>query len=1236
MSRLWWQLLTWLVALPLLAVLSMPFTETGSRLLVDQASRFLPMEIEYGGGTLAGELRVEHLAWSGDSVRLELRGTVLQLVPNCLWNSEICFAKLHARQLDVTLLPDPGSEPDEPGDGDEGLFEFPVPLETGDLQLDGLSVQWDGGQWSQGQLRGAVRISGSTIDVERALVLDSRLDVTGGDDTGPGGDGSIVLPEIYLPLDLRVGKLVLERGQWSLNGSTGQFDELQLHDSQWQATELRVGDVQLRAPALGAWRVAATLDFSGQWPLSGESDGQLPAIEGWPDTLGHSLAAMFSGDLAALTVEADVSGEISLSADILLNALDPALPFRIAANAESADGAVAVSELAAVPESLASMELASPVQLHASGSLHSQVFQIETSLNGLGYQAVGLLLGGSHEAGRLVLEDLRLGEAKGANTLWGKGELEYAEHALQWSVVLESSGLDLSPLGDFGAGHVEGKLQLRGEVEGEQWSISVLKADLDGTLYELPARLTGYGGIDSQLRLLPGELKAEVNGARLQLAAPEDQSLPARLDIAIDDLGAWQESSRGSLALQARLVPGWSDFSFTGALSDIEWQGVEIASAKLTGSFRPQDAAKIDLEVALTELALGTVDLETAQFSAHGDSSALALALRVQGDVDGVLELAGEFDGQGAWSGQLAATTLQTSAGNWYLQEPVDVSYSPSPQAVRLAAHCWGFGKSTVCPGATLLGEQGSTSLAIDGDLETLAAWLPEYLQIQGVITGQFFADWSPGQALNIEGESSIRDILLTRQFGAGEAGRIAWQRIDSSVRNGAQGLVLSADASSGDGRILNLDLHLPAERDQQLEAAIEVVGLRLRTLAPLAPAMSELDGELSGRLRLYGTFEQPLADGELTLADGHFALLGNPTELQQLELRLEAQGDQARVRGQGMLGGGQLNVDGAILSRPEWGLQLVINGDHHEILLPPYTSMRVSEQLEMTINRGLLALKGEVVVHEGELEHEQLPEGGVALSDDVVEVDLEGGVIYEAAPFDISVNVGLLIEDNFRILGEMVNAVVGGDLQLRQEPRQPLQVFGNLNVIGGELRAYQQHLRIQRGTVSFAGTPENPELDVRAQREIATNNVIVGLQMQGTLEQPKLEVFSEPVMSHGEAMSYLIRGRGLDAGAGTDGVAMALSLGTGLVNRTAVVDQLNQIPGISNLSFGAEGTTEEDTAATVGGYIGERLYLSYGMGIYEPINVLTARLFLQSRLWLEVVSRLENSVDLYYSFDIE
>lgn len=93
--------------------------------------------------------------------------------------------------------------------------------------------------------------------------------------------------------------------------------------------------------------------------------------------------------------------------------------------------------------------------------------------------------------------------------------------------------------------------------------------------------------------------------------------------------------------------------------------------------------------------------------------------------------------------------------------------------------------------------------------------------------------------------------------------------------------------------------------------------------------------------------------------------------------------------------------------------------------------------------------------------------------------------------------------------------------------------------------------------------------------------------------------------------------------------------MGTSLVNQMGVLQELDKLPGINGIELGAEGT-DDDTTATLSGYIGERIYLSYGVGLYEPINVLTARLYLQTRLWVEVVSSLENSIDLYYSFDIE
>ncbi len=1232
-----WRTALLLVLLLFVALLWAPFTEQGSRALLGMVDRFTPLEIEYGSGSLDGQLRVERLLLPTASVTLELRNLVTVLAPGCLWRSAICFHQLQVEHLDITVLPGTAGEPtpdSTAGDTtDRELIVFPFAVEVDDLELESTRVHWRDGEWRQGPASLQLRISGSTIEVISAVIAQAHLELREAETVKDPVSDTIVLSRIDLPLELKVGELLLQRPSWNFYGTQQQLQSLVLQGS-WRNTQLQLMQLGVASTTWGQLSGRGALDFEGDWPLQVDLDVSLahsPAL--WSGLHGRQLALSAGGTLASLTLDMVSAGAPELAVEAQLNTLDRQLPFSATGRAVSPE-ALRLADFVEMPEVLADVLVESPLTMSAKGSLSAQQFKLMTIVSGLGYQSMEISVAGRHDQGRILLEELQLHDREGENDLRGTGEISVVDE-LRWAVELESGGFDLPQLSEFAFGRLQGTVQVNGSVQGETWQVELVDVDLRGDINGLPARINGFGGLGSGLRLANSNLRADLNGARLLLQSSGVQGQPGRFELAVADLGRWQPGSRGQLQLQALLAPGKQELQLSGTLQDIEWGGLTIDEGTVTGNYHVVAELAFKLDIAVKEAVLGGVELSSMRLLAGGTASQHHVSVISEGDVQGELQLAGSLRDQ-QWSGRLAPTNLHTPIGNWQLTEAVTAAWSIPQQQLVLDAHCWQQQQTRICPGELLLGVQGSGSLEVVGDMSLFEGLLPSHVELEGNLQLQLEGSWDSVGGVVVRGHSRTRSLLLTRHHGEGETASIGWDKGEGVFGYDGAGLNLDWELHREGHKLVDVHLLLPPHRDEAMAGSVSFERIQLGALASFAPALSTLEGEVNGNLELSGTVDQPLASGILQLSGGRLAMVANPTELNQLNLTLQMQGDRAQVRGSGVLGGGDLQLVGDLVTQPELRLQLAVEGSKHNILYPPSTELRVSENLNITATRGLLGIAGEIVVHKGVLEFEQLPEGSVAVSSDVVEVDYTGAVIREELPFDITMDVWVRIRDRFKVTGSLLQATLGGDLHVLQRAGKPLQLFGSLNTIGGELRAYQQQLRIKRGVLSFTGTPANPALDVRAQRDISGSNVTAGVQVRGRLQEELiLEVYSDPAMSQGEAMSYLVRGRGLDAGAGADGTAVALSLASGVVNRSTLVSELNRVPGVSDIQFGADGSGD-DTAATVSGYVGGRLYLSYGFGLYEPINVLTARLYLGTRLWLEVVSSLENSVDLYYSFDID
>ena len=824
-----------------------------------------------------------------------------------------------------------------------------------------------------------------------------------------------------------------------------------------------------------------------------------------------------------------------------------------------------------LPGGLAVTALQPPLQVAARGTLDSQHIQLEGSAQTVGYGTVAFALGVRHSQDRFLIESLDLRDRDGGNQLSASGELSL-QPALRWSLRGSSQGLALAPLSPQLRGTLAGGFNSRGRVEEDSWQAEFSEVELRGNINAQPATVSGAIRLGDGA-VLPGtDLRANVNEARLWLRADAAQRGAAQLDLEIDDLARWQADTAGRLLVHAQISASGDAYQVRGVLEDARHDQLSLARATVEASYRRDQGQDFDASVAASGLRLGATALDSVDLAASGDAQRQRLQLRVSGDLTGELDLNGSGDRQD-WRAELRSSTLRLQ--------------------------------------------------------------LPAGTELQGDLHGNVAGRWPRGGAPRGSLALATDGVLLSRVLADGQRSETQWERVELEASTGDAASRLAAALYRGSQAELRLQLGLEGAAPRQLDGRLSLQDMQLAPLLPLLPMLESLSGALHGELQLSGTLDEPRAVGAVTLRDGELLLTGNPTPLQALQLDIEATDGGAALRGSGLLGGGALNLRGNFTAAP-LSLALQVQGREHHVFYPPSTQLLLSEALQISLRGYDLDVRGDVTVHEGELQFEQLPEGGVDLSPDVVRIDIEAETLEQNIPLAISMDLGVHIEDGFAITGKLVDSTLSGDLRLRRAPRQPLQLFGSLQTAGGNLRAFEPVLAVKRGVVSFNGNPNNPLVDLRAERIISAENIVAGVHVHGALEENlTLDVYSDPVMSPGDAMSYLIWGRSVQTGNTGDGTVVALSLAGSVVNRSSLVESINRVPGISDVSFGAEGS-EDDAAATVSGYIGQRIYLSYGFGIYEPVNILTARLFLQSRLWLEVVSRLENSADLYYSFDID
>lgn len=841
---------------------------------------------------------------------------------------------------------------------------------------------------------------------------------------------------------------------------------------------------------------------------------------------------------------------------------------------------------------------------------------------------------------RLVLNRLALRQARGG--LEATGEVVFGPH-IGWN--LQATGTQLDP-GEFvhdWPGAIDFQLSTSGTMENDGPVATLRLAQLGGQLRQRPLEGSGELAFSPPLHLL-GKLKLVSGKSAIVVSgkggAGKDAPADVAIDLDIDSLGDWVPNAGG--AVRGNIV-------LTGAYPNLDARG-QVQGKQIVSGATHLDAVTVDFDlrnllapsgsasVNATRLAAGGYVFDTLKLDAHGNAAAHQLVLAAHGKslaldlaLDGALHA---NKGASDWRGMLKTLTLrQQGLPEWALVRPTALAYAGN--ALSLNPLCLRAGRSGVCVQATQNPQTGTRAkFSIEHvPLAMLAKFASPAtnLQLAGELDGDGVLEMAPngalsGQATIASGSGSIAHAETATQA------LLSYEnlRLDAALSAQHSTITIAGELNGG-GRI-DGHINLGALQDgaMPLSGNLSANVNDLSFVDLLSSQVSGTRGRIAANFALSGTTIKPEIDGSLDLHDFATEVPAAGIKLHDGHVTVASRdGENLDIDGAISSGGGKLAIKGGAGLAADAPVHIGIIGENFLAASIPGAKVYISPGLRIERDAQRLRIGGELRIPRMAVDLNKLPGGAKAatLSPDVVVTDQPVSPPTSVFPLeaDITLKLGtgtalaldLRQGEQVHLIGYGLDSNLGGQLRIVQMPGKPPIGRGQIEV-NGTFKAYGQDLKIERGQgrLLFAGTPvEDPGLDISATRSFPEQRVVVGLRVRGTARIPQLTVFSRPPMEQADALSYLVAGKPLSQLRGGDGNAVssaASALGT--AGSDLLAKSIGARLGLDDVGV-ADSSSVGGAALTIGKYLSPRLYIGYGVGLFNPGQVVTLR-YMLSRLF--------------------
>jgi translocation and assembly module TamB len=1254
MSRRWWVLVAALLVLlgvPLALGYGVLHTQGGLEFVLRQLDRLETLRVEVTGvrGTLAGPLAVDSLLIEHETVRLEARDLELEVRTAALIHGQVRLERLEVGHVEVVLRPHEQRPAGDPHFLPHYLEVSAPVVRLGDVAL----TLVNGRQIRVESVHGALQMTRWRMDLADVVVVD------------PAGrvDAALTLRATQ-PLGLRV----TANGRWTLPdehtyrfavATRGRLDRLAT-----TVTLAEPANLSFIGNALTLTenpRVVGTLratDFDGSpWVPA----GRLPAVSGSVAIDGRAEAIGIDGTLTSAPLADQplrIQGGARWAESTLeIDSLRAWLPRSTAAL--NVSGAVRLGEPAPVlvlagdwtalrwPLSDDAVAESSIGRFELQGALPYS-FEVIARARVPDLPEADLDIAGSVDRDRLVLERLEgqvlRGRVSGSGRLAWTGDQAWSARATARNLDIGSVRPDLPGTASF-TGTVEG----RGFTPASPWTVRL--ASLSGTI--LGRSLAGSGEVDHRDGTYELRRVRIVNGAsHVNVDGRWGPTIDMQWDADIRTLALLHPDLSGQVISSghARGSPARPAVTAQAQASRLQWGELSAGDLQADLDLDLGDQGLSHAELRATSIDLGMIKLDAATLAASGQAGDHEMSLEFSSPGDAERQMPG-FRARLAASGGYDA-----SRKDW--RGSLDDAWIEFPdgraallQAASLRASADGLQADPVCV------ETGEARLCLEGEwqadprawrviysaqdwpLKRLLRSILGWKEFDGRLQASGWATQEPGRPW-IGGTTLLLDeptLDIPRNKFRTERVHLGTGRLDVFAGPEEIRTTLELDMTEGTrahGEIVAVRGADLAIGQYPLTGLIQAESAALTALPVLVPDIDRSDGHLEISLRLSGTLGDPRFVGEFHLSDGRLDLYRTNLLMSGVTLDGRFAGDELVFDGRGQAARGTIELDG----RFTWPGEVLtgrmrLKADQLLVADTPDFRIVASPDLTFTADADGYEVTGNVLIPTARITPKDLSTTVTTSADERVvglETEQEGPSTLDRVRSRILVELG----DNVRVDSYGLKARLAGAVTVVTRPGDVPRGDGSIRVVEGEYKAFGQYVRIVRGVLSYEMTPlDEPTLDLVGEREIPAENIVVAINVRGTLGNPFVTLSSDPPMPDNQALSYLLTGRSINTlqsgeAASLDRAAESLAIGGG----SLLLGGLGTRLGLDELSV--EQTGDEDTTVVLGKFLSPRLFVSYGISIAEAINTIKLRYTLNERWSVKAEAGLEQGADIEYKIE--